>query len=260
MVDKTVGLIGVVFLIPLIQYGHSYGANYPKERQFESSRLRQYPRNRMRDHSRQNQNDDKAYLRPGANSFETLGRNNYGHSESKYPQNQQPYQPPQAPNRRGDNFGNNQQPALPPQQRNNYPYPYNENSREIVINDNPRPSIDDEEEEDNTKESSFKCKPFYSLNCERFCPAGNSLDINNCRTCVCCPVLKCKGDCSHGVVTHGGCATCNCKTPPSHVLSSCPRKWCTKECKLGFVKDSNGCPLCRCKRRQYKTKWHSKFQ
>lgn len=108
--------------------------------------------------------------------------------------------------------------------------------------------------------SNAKCRPFYSLNCERFCPAGNSLDADQCQTCTCCPVLKCKGDCSHGVVTHNGCATCNCKTPPNHVMANCPRKWCTKECQLGFAKDQNGCPLCKCNKRQYKTRWHAKFQ
>lgn len=129
----------------------------------------------------------------------------------------------------------------------------------------PLPSIDDDYDEPPMEDAfkpklKAKCRPFYSLNCERFCPAGNAIDAEECQTCDCCPVLKCQGECSYGVVRHNGCDTCNCKTPPNHIIPNCPRKWCTKECKLGFAKDRNGCPLCKCNRRQFKTRWHTMFQ
>lgn len=82
--------------------------------------------------------------------------------------------------------------------------------------------------------------------CRVFCPYGFELDKRGCPTCTCrqCPLIKCSRQCPNGYKYVRGCQTCTCKDPP---LTPVCGPICRLRCPNGFVEDSRGCPICRCK-------------
>jgi len=79
--------------------------------------------------------------------------------------------------------------------------------------------------------------------CEKFCPGGNVLDKNGCKTCVCKPLGdrgdKCggaNGQCVPGLACVNG--KCGCKSIAQ----------CRLRCKYGFLPNPKGCILCRCRK------------
>jgi hypothetical protein len=116
-----------------------------------------------------------------------------------------------------------------------------------------------------------RCPPV----CAVFCPFGNVLDSNGCKTCRCkgpsfdlintrrrldrfCgySARMCDMHCEHGrVLDPNGCPTCECvhaeTTPIAPIEHHQPGHTCGVVCMLfcegGMIEDEFGCPTCKCK-------------
>jgi len=112
------------------------------------------------------------------------------------------------------------------------------------------------------------------------CPGNKYLkDERGCQTCQCetiCPMPMCSEPCEFGYANdERGCMTCKCNTkPPADIAVDggwmeeegaydegedsessevsveevdCPRMMCRMFCEYGFMKDENGCQVCKCR-------------
>jgi hypothetical protein len=93
--------------------------------------------------------------------------------------------------------------------------------------------------------SSMQCEEFMYGGC-----GGNANNFEALSTCqeqciapVECPEVMCMMFCETGFMKDAnGCDMCKCNEP----VDECPEVMCAMFCENGFKKDENGCDICQC--------------